>query len=129
MSKIWDALRQAERDRNRQIQAGGVLRHDLARERRSTKCFFANAPVLVYGYGSTDDPFHEQTEALSVNERGGIIILTTAVNPGQTLLLTNEANLKEEKCVVREVTADSCGTRIVFEFLQSVPDFWDAIQP
>lgn len=130
MSKIWDDLRQAERDKNRTVQAEGVqTQHDLVPERRSTKCFLANAPVSVYGHVATNGPFHERTEALSVNARGGIMKLTTAVNPGQTLLLTNELNRKETKCVVREVSADSPGTRVVFEFLEPVPDFWDAIQP
>jgi hypothetical protein len=128
MSKIWDALRQAERDKNRLVQAEDVLQNDPVQEQPSTKCFLANAPVLVYGYGATNDPFHERTEALSTNARGGMIVLTTAVNPGETLLLTNELSLKEEKCVVREVSADFCGTRIVFEFLQPESDFWDAIQ-
>lgn len=127
MSRIWDALRQAERERDRAVQAGGVqTQEDLISERRSTTRFRANAPVLVYGYGTTNDPFHERTEPLSVNFRGGIMTLTTAVSPGQKLLLTNEVNLKEGECVVREVSADSCGTRIVFEFLQPVPDFWES---
>jgi len=126
MSRIWDALRQAEREKNRPVQSGGAqTRHDLIHKPDSTKCFLANAPVLVYGYGTTNDPFHERTEAFSVNASRGIIALTTAVNPGQTLLLTNEVNLKERECVVREVSADSSGTRILFEFLQPISDFWD----
>ena len=77
---------------------------DAIRDRRSTDRFLANAPVFVYGYGATDDPFHERTEALSVNAGGGLITLTTSVNSGQTLLLINEVNLKEEKCtVIRQV--------------------------
>ena len=130
MRAITLALRQAEQDKNRSVQTGGVpTQQDLIPERRSTKRILANAPVLVYGYGTTNDPFHERTEAVSVDGRSGIIILTTAVIPGETLILTNEVNLKEEKCLVREVSADSCGNRIVFEFLRPVPDFWDAIQP
>ena len=125
MRAITLALQQAELDKNRSVQAGDVrTQHDPTPG--SPKSFLANVSVLVYGYGTSNDPFHERTEALSVDGRSGIIILTSAVNLGETLILTNEVNLKEEKCLVRGVSADSCGTRIVFEFLQPAPDFWDA---
>jgi hypothetical protein len=127
MSKIWDALRKAERIKNQRAHKEALQNHwDAISERRSTKRFLTNTPVLVYGYGATDNPFHERTEALSVNAGGGLITLTTAVNPGQTLLLINEANLKEERCtVVRQVSADLNRNDIVVKFPQLVPDFWD----
>jgi hypothetical protein len=131
MSKIWDALRKAERLRNQRVYKEGLQNYqDSIPERRSTKRFLANSPVLVYGYGATDDPFHEQTKALSVNAGGGLITLTTAVNPGQTLLLINEVNLKEEKCtVVREVSTYLDRMDIVVKFREPVPDFWETSRP
>ena len=130
MSKIWDALRKAERFRNRRVCKESLLSWDAIPERRSTKRFLANMPVLVYGYGATDDPFHEQTEALSVNAGGGLITLTTPVNPGQTLLLINETNLKEEKCtVVREVSTHLDRIDIVVKFPEPVLDFWETSSP
>ncbi len=131
MSKIWDALRKAQRLRNQRVYKEGLQNYrDAIPERRSSKRFLANTPVLVYGYGATDDPFHERTEALSVNAGGGQITLTTAVNPGQTLLLINEVNLKEEKCtVVREVSTSLDRTDIVVKFPQPVPDFWETTHP
>jgi hypothetical protein len=127
MSKIWEALRQAERLKNERAAKKGLHnRLDAIPDRRSTIRYLANTPVLVYGYGATNDPFHEQTEALSVNASGGLITLTTAVNPGQTLLLMNEANMKEEKCtVVRQVSIDLRRIGIAVKFQQPVPDFWD----
>ena len=127
MSKIWQALREAERLRNERLSKE-VLDNPWGAipDRRSTKRFLANTPVLAYGYGATDEPFHERTEALSVNASGGLITLTTAVNPGQTLLLINEANLKEERCVVvRQVSTHLNGIDIAVKFQQPVPDFWD----
>jgi hypothetical protein len=131
MSKIWDALREAERLKNQRVYKEGLQNDWVAlSERRSTKRFLVNTPVLVYGYGATDDPFHERTEALSVNAGGGLITLTTAVNPGQTLLLINEVNLKEEQCtVVRQVCTYLNRTDIVVKFPQLVPDFWDTTRP
>jgi hypothetical protein len=127
MSKIWDALQEAEHQLNRHAYKEGVQNHrNPIPERRSTKRLWANAPVLVYGYGATDDPFHEGTEALSVNARGGLITLTTAVHAGQTLLLINKVNLKEQKCsVVRQKSTYLNRTAIAVEFPQPVPDFWD----
>jgi hypothetical protein len=127
MSKIWDALREVERLKNRRIYAERLQNQcGLMPDRRSTKRVLTNAPVLVYGYGPTNDPFHEGTEALSVNARGGLITLTTAVNPGQTLLLINKANQKEQKCtVVRQLSTYLNRTGVVIKFLQPVPDFWD----
>jgi hypothetical protein len=131
MSKIWDGLREVERFKKKRVYDKGVQnRCDRIPDRRSTKRFLANAPVLVYGYGATENPFHEGTEALSVNARGGLITLTTAVNPGQTLLLINKLNQKEEKCtVVRQVSTYLNRTGIVVQFPQPVPDFWDATRP
>ena len=103
---------------------------DAIRDRRSTKRFLPNTPVLVYGYGATDDPFHERTEALSVNAGGGLITLVTAVSSGQTLLLINEVNQKEEKCtVVREVSTHLDRIQIVVKFPQPAPDFWETTRP
>jgi hypothetical protein len=128
MSKIWEALREIEHVRNRQIYAEGPRNlSDAVVERRATKRVLANAPVLVYGHGPTDDPFHEGTEAVSVNARGGLITLITAVEPGQTLLLFNKVNQKEEKCtVVRHGATYLNRTGVAVEFAQPVPDFWDA---
>ena len=133
MSKIWQALREAQRLRKQRVEDEGLQNYWDAirdiRDRRSTKRFLANVPVWVYGYGATDDPFHERTEALSVNAGGGLITLTTAVNSGQTLLLINEMNLKEERCtVVREVSTYPDRTDIAVKFPQPVPDFWDTIR-
>jgi len=127
MSKIWEALRLAERLKNERAGKEGLRnRLDAVADRRSTTRYLANTPVLVYGYGATNDPFHERTEAHSVNASGGLITLRTAVNPGQTLLLINEANMKEEKCVVvRQVPTDLSRMGIAIKFPQPVPDFWD----
>ena len=126
ISKIWEALREAARLKKQRVEVEGIENYlDAIRDRRSTKRVLANTPVLVYGYGTTDEPFNERTEALSVNAGGGLITLTTAVNPGQTLLLINEVNQKEEKCtVIREVSTCLGRTDIVVKFSQPVPDFW-----
>ena len=128
MSKIWEALRQVEHGSNRRIYTENSRNQfDHVTDRRATKRILANTPVLVYGYGGMDDPFHEGTEAITVNARGGLITLTTAVEPGQRLLLINKVNQKEEKCtVVRQGATYLNRTAIAVEFPQPAPDFWDA---
>lgn len=127
MSKIWDSFQNVEQHQNKHDCKEGVQDHcDLVPDRRSTKRFWAYAPVLVYGYEAADIPFHEGTEALYVNARGGLITLRTAVNPGQTLLLINKVNLKEQKCsVVRQKSTYLNRAAVVVAFPQPVPDFWD----
>jgi hypothetical protein len=127
MSKIWDSLRDVERHKNTPDHKEGVQQHCSSMpERRSSKRFWAFEPVLVYGRAAADDPFHEGTEALHVNARGGLITLSTAVSPGQTLLLINQANLKEQKCrVVRQESSYLNRTAVFVEFPQPVADFWD----
>jgi len=120
MSKIWEALREVERHKNKRTYSAG-----LEHERRSTKRFLANAPILVYGYRAKDDPFHEGTEALSANAGGALITLTTVVNPGQTLLLINKVNEKEEKCtVVRRLSTHLNRTGVAVKFPRPMPNFW-----
>jgi hypothetical protein len=131
MSKIWDALREAQRLKKQLADKQGLQNSGEAiPERRSTRRFFANTPVLVYGYGATDDPFHERTKALSVNAGGGLITLTTAVSPGQALLLINEVNLKEEECtVVREVSSYLIGLTSSLSFRNLYPIFGKRLAP
>ena len=127
MSKLWDRLQELEQHQNKSDFIKGVENNFvLGSDRRSSKRFWAFEPVLVYGRAAADDPFHEGTEALHVNARGGLITLSTAVSPGQTLLLINKANLKEQKCsVVRQESSYLNRTAVIVEFPQPVADFWD----
>jgi hypothetical protein len=127
MSKIWDSLREVEQHLKKHAYKEDVQNFcDPIPDRRSTKRLWAYTPVLVYGYGAANNPFHEGTEALHVNAGGALITLSTAVNHGQTLLLINKVNLKEQKCsVARQKSRYLNRTAIVVKFPQPVPDFWD----
>jgi hypothetical protein len=128
MSEIWDRLQDIERHQNDRSFKEGV-QNDFVPipDRRSSKRLWAYEPILVYGYAAPEDPFHEGTEGLHVNARGGLITLSTAVSPGQKLLLINKANLKEQQCsVVRQESSYLNRTAFIVEFPQPVADFWDA---
>ena len=116
MSKIWDSVRLSRKG------IGSIP------DRRRGPRVLAYTPVLVYGHTMGNEPFHEPTEALHVNARGGLITLTTAVSPGNPILLINKANQKEQKCrLVGHRGTYLRRSAIGFEFdLERVPDFWDA---
>jgi len=124
MSKIWDSLKALERGN------GGSSGKDAdsTPERRCGPRLWAYAPILVYGHTTTNEPFHEPTEALRVNARGGLLTLTTAVSPDQPILLINRLN-KEQKCRLVGYRGTYLGrSAIGFEFLEAVSDFWDVKQ-
>jgi hypothetical protein len=127
MSKIWDSLQDVEQHQNKHDHKESEQNFcDPIPDRRSTKRLRANVPVLVYGYEAASTPFHEGTEALHVNARGGLITLNTPVNPGQMLLLINKANQKEQRCsVVRQESTYLNRAAVVVKFPHQALDFWD----
>src|SRR6202167_4772634 len=118
MSKIWDSLQDVEKHLDQHnCKEGAQTPRDLILDRRSTKRVWAYASVLVYGYGAPESPFHEGTEALCVNARGGLITLSTTVTPGQMLFLIKKVNLKEQSCnVVRQHSTYLNRTAVVVKF-------------
>ena len=127
MSRIWDSLQDVEQHLKKHDCTEGIQNHgDPIPDRRSTRRLWAYAPVLVYGYEAAGGPFHEGTEALHVNARGGLLTLNTPVKPGQTLLLINKVNQKEQECsVVRQEFTYLNVTTVVVQFSHQAPDFWD----
>jgi len=122
MSKIWNSLKALERS-NGGFSGKEV---DSTPDRRCGPRVWAYAPILVYGRITTNEPFHEPTEALRVNARGGLLTLTTAVSPGQSILLINRLN-KEQKCRLVGYRGTYLGrSAIGFEFLQPASDVWGA---
>jgi hypothetical protein len=122
MSKIWDSLTAVE-----QHAPGSSGRSvDSVSDRRIAPRLWAYAPVLVYGRTTEDQPFHEPTEALRVNSGGGLITLTTVVRPGDSFLLINKVNHKEQKChVVGRRGSYLNRSSLGFEFSEPVRDFWE----
>jgi hypothetical protein len=126
VSRIWNLLKDAERHtlagaRDDTVRQDG----DHSPERRQSSRLWVCLPLLVYGRTIESEPFHEGTEALRVNDGGGLITLTTPVRCGQRLLLINKVNQKEHEChVVAERSKYLERTAVVIAFQQPVPDFW-----
>ena len=122
MSRVWDSLKALERGDG---GSSGKEDVDSGPDRRCGPRVWAYAPVLVYGHTTANEPFHEPTEALRVNARGGLLTLTTDVDPEQPILLINRLN-KEQKCRLVGYRGTYLGrSAIGVEFLERVPDFWD----
>jgi len=104
MSRIWQALRQAEQERKGlapqeapdagEIEREPTAEEDEARpargvERRKALRHSHETTVLVYGSDSEKQPFHEQSETIDANENGCLLSLASNVSRGQRLFLTN----------------------------------------
>jgi PilZ domain-containing protein len=135
VSRIWEALKEAEKDKaraNSRARAAAPAK-DGADRRKSTR-WEQPVPVLVYGSDEHKQPFHEETETLDINEDGCAIPLETPVIRGQVLYLTNMRNQAERECRVVHIGKRSKGKcRVGINFLRPgtnpelpghSPDFW-----
>ena len=126
MSRIWDSLKDLELHEKAFASHEGVdAPHLPERDRRCAPRAWIYSPVCVYGHTTEGEPFHEGAEALQVNASGGLITLDSAVVHGQTLILMNNANDKDQKCRVVCVRSGYLNRVVVaVGFPEPVPDFW-----
>jgi hypothetical protein len=130
VSRIWEALKQAERQRSaaeasgRGLARSGVHATDDSDHRRGLR-HAHSVPILVYGSDAEKQPFHEEADTIDAHENGCLIALETAVARGQRLFLTNTRNQAEQECRVVHVGRRVRGkARIGVVFLAPSPDFW-----
>jgi hypothetical protein len=130
LSRIWEALKQAERQRSRvngrDVESSRASdrgagdsdrRHDLRHSHSAT--------LLVYGLDVDKQPFHEETETLDANDEGCLLALETVVVRGQRLFLTNMRTQAELECrVVHVGQRIKDRTRVGVAFSSPAPDFW-----
>jgi hypothetical protein len=137
VTRILDAMRQAEKERVRESQKSRAERpkNDGA-DRRKSKRWAQPVLVLVYGSDTEKQPFHEKAETIDINDDGCLLALESVVASGQHLFLTNMRNRAERECVVVHVGKRVHGkARVGVNFLRplrdgSLPgpaDFWLAV--
>jgi hypothetical protein len=135
VSRIWDALKQAENERGRGKQprkAGADSHahpqphpHSDGADRRRSERWGQPVPVLVYGSDSEKQPFHEETETADINDDGCSFTIATIVAKGQRLFLVNMLNDAERECRVVQAGKRVRGKAdVAVEFSSSAPDFW-----
>jgi hypothetical protein len=82
-------------------------------------------PVLVYGRRDDEEPFREETNVRLLNLRGGLIALTTSVEPGQQLIPMNVATEEDQRCRVAFVGEQHLGRSMIgIQFNWLVQEFW-----
>jgi hypothetical protein len=122
VSRIYDAVKRAQSER----AAGQKLQKKVEFERRRAERIPLSVPVFVYGHGSHNEPFHEETNSLVVNSHGALLILSNKVKCGQQLLLTNPSTRHEQAChVVHFVKKLRKRSEVAVAFTEPAPAFWN----
>ncbi len=126
MSRIWQALRQAEQERKSLAPREAPDIEEMNREPAEEGERQAHeTSVLVYGSDSEKQPFHEQSETIDANENGCLLSIANSVSRGQRLFLTNMRNQAEQECRVIYVGRRVRGkSRVGVEFVRPTPQFW-----
>jgi hypothetical protein len=130
VSRIWQALKQAERDRNRSSETAPVAQAPLdsaqdTDDRRGGLRHSHQVALLIYGSDADKQPFHEEAETIDAHENGCSLSMETVVVNGQRLFLTNMRNQAELECRVVHVGKRFQGrARVGIEFTVPAPQFW-----
>ena len=130
MSRIWEALRQAERQKSRSedrapASDGARDRTQHESDRRENLRHTHNVFLLIYGSDLDKQPFHEEAETIDAHENGCSVTLESVVARGQRLFLTNMRNQAEQECRVIHVGRRIHGrARVGIEFVTPTPQFW-----
>src|SRR6266436_27183 len=131
MSRIFEALKIAQREREGNLQQGAPV-EDAVRipDRRRSRRWSVDVSVYVYGHGQGKEPFHEEAHTLHVNANGALLLLSVPVRKGQKLLLTNTLTQQEQDChVVFLGTRRSRTVEAGIAFPTTNPDFWQLPTP
>jgi hypothetical protein len=131
LSRIWQALRQAERERLRsedsapESDRSSESAQQEEGDRRGELRHAHNALLLIYGSDADKQPFHEEAETIDAHEKGCSLMMDTLVVRGQRLFLTNMRNQAEQECRVVHVGRRVRGkARVGIEFVSPTPEFW-----
>ena len=110
---------------NRRIEPNGA-RFDLRRSRRVP----AQLPVVAQGKSTHGIPFADPTRAVVLSAHGCLITLSASVRLGESLILRNLANRKEQDCRVVYLGEKQGGrTEVGLRFKTAAPQFWGLEHP
>jgi hypothetical protein len=134
VSRVWNALKEAERERAHVTQRSAIQSPDKpcekssekgSPERREGQRPARRVPLLVYGWDTEEQPFHEEAEAFEINESGFLLWLETRVARGQRLFLINMRNQAEQECKVITIGKRiHRKARVAIQFNPRAPHFW-----
>jgi len=128
MSRIYEALKQAQDLRLKNSAAGGDCLGIMEMpDRRSDPRWDPGIHLTVYGRASDERPFYEEVQAFSANARGGLLLLRVPVRKDQDLLLINNRTQEQICRVVRVRILDAQTSEVAVTFSSAHPDFWQIL--
>ena len=102
------------------------IRSHLRRSRRVP----AQLLVVVQGKLTDETPFVDPTRAVVLSAHGCLITLSASVKLGESLILRNVANCKEQNCRVVYLGEKQGGrTEVGLRFKTAAPQFWGLEHP
>src|SRR6266550_4285504 len=102
----------------------------LAENRRRSQRVLMTIPVRVSGQSAVGLPFEEETHTQAISAHGGLILVSTQVNRGQRLTLSNVQTRAALECVVAHIDRHpGCHPQVGVEFMLPNPIFWHVAFP
>lgn len=92
---------------------------------RSSARMSLRVPVVIYGFTKKSGAFHEETDTLTVNASGALVMLKTKLEIGDSVFLIHRSSRNEQE--VRVVYLDPYSereTKVGLAFKRPLPDFW-----
>lgn len=117
------------RDRARE-PCPSVVAHPLAvaetkNAPRASERMPLRVPVVIYGFTQKSGAFHEDTDTLTVNASGALVMLKTKLEIGDSVFLMHKSTGMEQE--VRVAYLDPYTdreTKVGLAFKQPIPEFW-----
>jgi TonB family protein len=105
--------------------ASGQLHSDAVSLEVPLKVHGSKVTEVVRGVTPHTEPFEEQTTSMIVFPHGGVLRMSTAVNAGQMLVLTNLKSRQDAICRVIKVRSYSnTASYVEVEFTHRQPGYW-----
>lgn len=92
---------------------------------RSSERMSLRVPVVIYGFTKKCGAFHEETDTVTVNASGALVMLKTKLEIGDSVFLIHRSSRNEQE--VRVVYLDPYSereTKVGLAFRHPIPDFW-----
>lgn len=88
-----------------------------------------HVPVVIYGFGSANGSFKEETETIVVNAGGALVLLKAKLSVGDTIFLLDKITGVEQQVRVAYIDpyADR-ESRVGIAFDKPLPDFWRRVR-
>src|ERR1700735_673427 len=108
----------------------GHLRADAVSLEVPVKVHGSRVTEVVRGVTPHTQPFEEQTSTMIVFPQGAVIRMSTSVNVGQMLVVTNQKSRQDAICrVVKVRTFSNLQGYVEVEFTHKQPGYWSVYFP